>query len=421
VIGEPVILLLMLGIFALSIFIFKIPAGVALMLAAVSGALAGGEGLAIRHLVEGSFGFLEAILIITTAMIFMKVAETSGVLPTISYWMIQKMYHRPTVLFMVIGLFIMFPGMLTGLSSACVLTTGALILPALLAMGMPVIVAGSFVALMSVLGAVAPPICIPVMIIGGGVDMPYVGFGWPLLLASFPLAIIICLIFRYKYVHEFNVDEVLRQLPEPVSNKYGFRLFLPIIFVIGYLLLENLIPQYIIHLGVPLIFMIGALIGVWSGERFKVIPVVRAAIRAASPVVAILVGVGMFLQVLTLTGVRGWIAVNSMQLPDEIKYLGALIIPFFGSAYTGASVIGVPLVYVFSTKNAIVVTAALALMSSVGDLMPPPSMLFAYAAQMIQEKNHFKMLRFSIKYIVIILAASILMLLFAGQIARLLF
>jgi len=67
------------------------------------------------------------------------------------------------------------------------------------------------------------------------------------------------------------------------------------------------------------------------------------------------------------------------------------------------------------------VTAALALMSSVGDLMPPPSMLFAYAAQMIQEKNHFKMLRFSIKYIVIILAASILMLLFAGQIARLLF
>ncbi len=420
-ISEPIILLLMLGMFALGVFVFKIPAGVSLMMAAVIGALAGGEGLAIRHLVEGGFGFMEAILIIATAMIFMKIAEKTGVLSTISYWMIKKLYRWPALLFIVIGIFIMFPGMLTGLSSACILTTGALVIPALLAMGMPKIAAGSFIALLAVLGEIAPPICIPVMIIGGGVDMPYIGFGWPLFIASVPLAIIISLIFRYKYMHDFEIDVVLDKLPKPVFKKHGIKLFVPVIFVIGYLVLENTIPEHVFHLGVPLIFMIGAILGLWTGERFKVIPTVRSAIRTAMPVISILVGVGMFLQILTLTGVRGWISVYSLRLPEEIKYLAAFIMPFFGSAYAAASVIGVPLVYVFSTKNAIVVTAALSLMASVGDLMPPPSMLFAYAAQMIKEKNHFKLLRFSFVFIGMILIVGLLIIIFAKPIANLIF
>ena len=70
-VSEPVILIAMLAVFALGVFWMKIPAGVSLMLAAVVGAFLGGEGLPIRHLVEGGFGFLEAILIIATAMIFM--------------------------------------------------------------------------------------------------------------------------------------------------------------------------------------------------------------------------------------------------------------------------------------------------------------------------------------------------------------
>src|SRR3989339_997855 len=167
---ELLILIAMLAAFAISVFFLKLPAGVSLMLAAITGALVDGEGLPVRHLVEGSFGFLEAILIISTAMIFMKVVDATGALRTISYGLIRSLYRLPLLLMVIITLFIMFPGMLTGLSSACILTTGALVAPAMLAMRIPAPAVGSFIAMLAVYGMIAPPINIPVMIIGGGVD-----------------------------------------------------------------------------------------------------------------------------------------------------------------------------------------------------------------------------------------------------------
>ncbi|MBN2226158.1 MAG: TRAP transporter large permease [candidate division Zixibacteria bacterium] len=416
---ELVILFAMLAMFALGVFAFKLPAGISLMLAAVVGALVGGEGIPVRHLVEGGFGFLEAILIIATAMIFMKVVSATGALGTISYGMIKSLYRWPTLLMIVIVIFVMFPGMLTGLSSACILTTGALVVPGLLAMGMSRLAVGSLIAMAAVFGEVAPPICIPVMLIGGGVDMPYIGFGKPLFIAAFPAAIFTAVYYRIRYLDSFDIEQVLPRLNKPVYDRHGIKLFIPLVFVIGYLVLEQTLPQYMPHLGVPLIFMIGALLGFGTGEKFDFLKVSRAALRDAMPVMAILVGVGMFLQILTLTGVRGYLATSALYLPEELKYLAALIMPFFGSAYASASVIGVPLVYVFIGKNSIVITAALALMAAMGDLMPPPSLLCAYAGQMVGEKNHFKILRNSIIPIGAAMVIGVLIILYAEELAAL--
>ncbi len=41
----------------------------------------------------------------------------------------------------------------------------------------------------AIYGMIAPPVNIPAMIIGGGIDMPYVGFALPLLVCTVPLAI----------------------------------------------------------------------------------------------------------------------------------------------------------------------------------------------------------------------------------------
>ena len=413
---ELIILLSMLAIFAIGVFWIKIPAGVSLMLAAVTGALVGGEGVPIRHLVEGGFGFLEAILIIATAMIFMKVVEATGALSTISYQMIKSLHKKPTLLFIIIVVFVMFPGMLTGLSSACILTTGALVIPALLAMGVPKKAAGALIAMAAVFGEIAPPISIPVMIIGGGVDMPYIGFNGPLFLASFPAAIITAIYFRKKYLKEFDITEVLNKLDKPVYDKYGVKLFIPIFVVVFLLFSEQLFPEFMLHLGVPLIFVIGALTAFGTGNKIEIIKLSQSAIRSAMPVMAILVGVGMFLQILTLTGVRGYLAVSALQLPEEIKYVAALIMPMFGSAYASASVIGVPLVFVFLGKNSIVVASALALMAAMGDLMPPPSLLCAYAGQMVGEPNHFKILRASFFAIMLTALTGLLLIYFANEV-----
>ena len=71
---------LMIAVFAFGAFAFKLPIAVAMALAAVVGAFAGGEGFHMRNFVEGQFGYLNTILVIATAMIFMKVIHKTGLL-----------------------------------------------------------------------------------------------------------------------------------------------------------------------------------------------------------------------------------------------------------------------------------------------------------------------------------------------------
>jgi len=416
---ELIILLSMLATFALGVFLTKLPSGVALVLSAIVGALVAGEGFPLRHLVEGAFGYLDAVLIIATAMIFMKVLEASGALGTLGHLLVKSLYRWPTLLFVFIALFVMFPGMLTGLSSACILTTGALVAPAMLAMRMPPPAVGSFIAMLAVYGMIAPPINIPVMIIGGGVDMPYIGFEKPLAIASFPLALVAALYYRFRYIRKIQIDEVLSKLPPPVHSKHGIKLFAPLVLVVVLMIAIRVIPQYIPDIGIPLIFFLGSLVGLFTGERMAFWPTARAAVRDAMPVMVILVGVGMFVQIMTLTGVRGFLAVGALNLPPAFLYVGiALLMPAFGSAYASASVLGVPLVYVFLGKNEIVVASALSLIAGLGDLMPPPMLLCAFASQIVGEKNQFRILKQSLPMMVLSLLVAIAMIAFANSVAR---
>jgi TRAP-type C4-dicarboxylate transport system permease large subunit len=127
----------------------------------------------------------------------------------------------------------------------------------------------------------------------------------------------------------------------------------------------------------------------------------------------------MFVQIMTLTGVRGFLAVGALNLPPAFLYVGiALLMPAFGSAYASASVIGVPLVYVFLGKDEIVVTSALSLIAGLGDLMPPPMLLCAFASQIVGEKNQFRILKQSIPMMVLSLLVAIAMIAFANSVAK---
>ena len=416
---ELIILLAMLATFALGVFLAKLPSGVALVLSAIVGALVAGEGFPLRHLVEGAFGYLDAVLIIATAMIFMKVIEASGALGTLGHLLVKSLYRWPTLLFVFIALFVMFPGMLTGLSSACILTTGALVAPAMLAMRIPPPAVGSFIAMLAVYGMIAPPINIPVMIIGGGVDMPYIGFEAPLAIASFPLALVAALYYRFRYIRKIQIDEVLSKLPPPLHSRHGIKLFAPLVLVIVLMVSIRVVPQYMPDIGIPLIFLLGSLAGLVTGERMPFWTTARSAVRDAMPVMVILVGVGMFVQIMTLSGVRGFLAVGALNLPPAFLYIGiALLMPAFGSAYASASVLGVPLVYVFLGKNEIIVTSALSLIAGLGDLMPPPMLLCAFASQIVGEKNQFRILKQSIPMMVLSLLVAIAMIAFANSVAR---
>lgn len=415
---ELIILLVMLSVFVVSVFFLKLPSGVGLALAAVSGALTAGEGFPIRHLVEGSMAFIDPIMIVVTAMIFMKIVEATGALASINYTLMKSLYRTPTLLVILITFFVMLPGMLTGISSTCILTTGALVAPALIAMGMPRQATGALISIGAVYGMIAPPINLPIMIIGGGVDMPYIGFEKPLILLTFPLAILTAVYFRIRFVKKFNINDVLEKLPESLYPKHGFKLFIPLFVVIIAMVIIRVFADVIPDIGIPLIFVLGILSSFFTGEKFNIVELARKAVKESLPVLIILVGVGMFVQIMTLTGVRGFIAISAIELPKILLYVGiALIMPAFGSAFASSSVLGVPLIFVFLGSNEILVASALSLIAGIGDLMPPPSLLPIFASQIVEEKNHFTILKKCVPLILISLGAALAVIYFANDIS----
>ena len=61
------------------------------------------------------------------------------------------------MLLLIGSLLVMFPGAVTGSSTACVLTTGALVVPVLMAMGLDKLRTGAFIAMAAIYG-MAPPV-----------------------------------------------------------------------------------------------------------------------------------------------------------------------------------------------------------------------------------------------------------------------
>ena len=187
--------IVMVGVFMIGCFAFKLPVGVSMLIAALCGALEGGLGTeTIRMMVEGEFGYVDTILTIGCAMIYMKVIEGSGALDALKQADSEKFHRFPAVLLVLIMLIIMFPGMITGSSTAAVLSAGfTSMAPVLALMGIDAVTSGSIIAMGALLGMIAPPVNTAALIICAGIDVPYVGFEGPLALITFPLAILFCL------------------------------------------------------------------------------------------------------------------------------------------------------------------------------------------------------------------------------------
>jgi Na+/H+ antiporter NhaD/arsenite permease-like protein len=181
---EGLYTLAMVGSFVFGAFALKLPIAVALAAAAVVGALAAGRD-SRRHFVEGT----SAILIPSYhrhGHDFHEIRPEDGLLESLAARVIRTFRTKPLLLSLGLMFIIMVPGMITGSSTAAVLTTGALVAPVLIKLGVPAVKTAAAIAMGAIYGMIAPPVNIPAMIIGGGIDMPYVGFALPLLVCTFP-------------------------------------------------------------------------------------------------------------------------------------------------------------------------------------------------------------------------------------------
>lgn len=417
--------LLMIGVFAFGAFAWKLPIAVAMALATIAGAVAAGEGIPIRHLVEGEFGYVNTILVIATAMMFMKAVLATGLLDSLSAWMIRKFRRFPALLSLGIMFIIMIPGMITGSSTAAVLTTGALVSPVLMTLGMSKVRTAAAVSMGSLLGMIAPPVSIPAMIICAGVDIPYVGFAVPLLICTFPLAALFALTMIYPHIRKFSDEKALEaQLAKMSRHPLSLRLMIPVFAVIVLFAADQFMAGKVPGMGMPLIFLLSALSALLSGVKFNVVDTAESAVNDALPVMGILMGVGMFIQVMTLIGVQGFIVVSALSLPSWLLYVGiAVSMPLFGavSSFGSASVLGVPFLLALLKYNSIIVAAALSLIASLGDLMPPTALAGIFAAQVVGEENYFRVLKYCVIPGLIVILWGVAVIIFSAPIAAVLF
>lgn len=416
---ELIAFLVMVAVFLLGCFLCKLPVSLSMVLASVAGAIVGGQGLALRHLVEGMFAYVDTIMVIATAMIFMKVIQESGALDAIASLIIQRFHKVPALMLIFIMIIIMFPGMITGSSTASVLSAGSIMAPVLMLMGVPVLETACILALGGVLGMIAPPTNIPAMIIGAGIDIPYSGFGLPLVMLTFPLAFLFVLMFGYKYVKNMNYVEVEAKLNTDSRKRFGFKVYIPLLLAIVLMVLNKAVPA-IPDIGMPLVFLISAVVGCFTGYKFNFFKAAKESVHSALPVMGILMGVGMFIQVMTLTGVRGLIVTSCLSLPSFARYLAlAISMPAFGaiSSFGSASVLGVPFLLSFLAKDQIIVAAALSLVASLGDMVPPTALAGIFAAKVVGMENYTPILKKCLIPCLIVVAWGILFIVFADQLS----
>jgi GntP family gluconate:H+ symporter len=425
--AEPATLALMLAWFLALAAWRRWPIGLALVISAWAGAAFNGSYLPVRHLVEGAFSYLDPILVIATAMIFMRVLVDGGTLTAVVAAVERRFRHQRILLLPVLMLMVMFPGMITGSSTASVLTTGAMAAAILVRLGLPRPRAAAFVAMGSVLGMVAPPINIPAMLIGAGIDLPYVGFEGPLAIASFPLAFALA----YGLGWPLRPDQPVAGGPPPDGTGMApneptlpaWRALLPAGAVALLLMGPRLWPSIIPDPGLPLSFLLAALVGVLGSRRFGLWETLVRAMQEALPVLGILTGVGGFIQVMTLTGCRGWlVSVMLGAPPGAIVGAAALSIPLFGavSAFGSASVLGVPFLLALLGRNEVVTTAGLSLLASLGDLMLPAAVVATIAARVAGVDDRRHVLKLCVVPALLAVAVAVLMLVFSPALGRLL-
>jgi TRAP-type C4-dicarboxylate transport system permease large subunit len=412
--------LLMAACFVALVVWAKLPVSLSLVATSVLLALAAGHSLPLAQLVEGMFGYLDTCLVLIMAMIFMKVIEANGLLAELTRAITVNLGRSPLLLLVALTLVIMFPGAITGSCTASVLGTGVLVLPILSEMGMPLAVAGAVITSASVYGMIAPPVNIPVMIIGGGIDLPYIGFDLALAAITIPLAILTTLYIGYRHVDRAKLAAVVERNRAKMPAG-SWIIYLPLILVIVLLIGPKAFPRWFPDPRLPFTFLLCALAGLFTGKRVNAFKAAQSGAAEIMPVVGILFGVGMLIEIMTMTGLRGAIVIGALSLPSYLMLAGvAVILPLFGgiSVYGGASVLGVPFALAMLSKNPIIVLSALSLIGAMGSYMPPVALTPVITAQVIGLPGYGRINRYCFWPAVFAVGIGILLLVYADPVGK---
>jgi CitMHS family citrate-Mg2+:H+ or citrate-Ca2+:H+ symporter len=401
----------------------KVSTELSMFAAAIAGALAGGAGIPARHIVEGAFTYLDIIFIFITATLFMNTLKESGGVAYVIRGILRKFHRNKVMLFVLITFLLLLPGALTGAGSVTVLITGSMIAVVLGYMGISKPKTAAIIFILAGLSAAAPPVSLWAMITAAGINMPYVGFFLPLLIPCILLSLLTIFILGWNK-KPVNLKKALEELPEAPPKMNWLRVFLPFIVFLLLVLAGRILPHSFPVIGLPLMFMAAAFVSLLiSPVRLNFLKISRETVHQLLPLIGTLTCVGIMVQIMTLTGVRGLIAITIVTLPLIVVLLTLfLVLPVSEAVlmWGAAPVLGVPLVLLFNTigLNPIIALAGMSIIWPLGDALPPTAIIGRLTHKAVEMKEPYsRLLKYCLIPAAVIMVVGTLMVVFSKKLA----
>jgi len=382
-----------------------------MLAAALGGALAGGQGFPARHVAEGAITYLDINLIFITATLFMNFLKESGGVVYVVRGIVSRFRASRALLLVLLTLLLLIPGALTGAGSVTVLVTGSLVAVVLHYMGISKVRASAIIFTIAGLSAAAPPISLWAMMTAAGVNMPYVGFFWPLLIPCVVAGILTSFILGWKGTST-DLAQALRELPEAPAGMRWWKVALPFVVFAAFIWMGRQWPHSTPIIGLPLMFAAAAVVSVLvSPVRLDLVRISRETIQQLLPLLA------------TLTGVRGLLAVATVSLPAVVIFYTLFILLPVSEAvlmWGAAPVLGVPLVLLFNKlgMNPIVALAGMSLIWPLGDALPPTAIIGRLTVDVVGYKgSYWQFLKVCAVPAVVIIVIGTLMVVYSKNLA----
>ncbi|MGE5359559.1 MAG: hypothetical protein ACM3NQ_11120 [Bacteroidales bacterium] len=358
----------------------KLSTELSMLAAALGGAAAGGYWFPARHVAEGAITYLDINLIFITATLFMNLLKESGGVAYVVRGIVSRFHRSRALLLVLLTILLLIPGALTGAGSVTVLVTGSMVAIVLNYMGISKLRTAAIIFIIAGLSAAAPPISLWAMMTAAGVNMPYVGFFWPLLIPCVLAGVLTSFILGWKGTST-DLQQALRELPEAPKGMNWWKLALPFVVFGAFIYVGRQWPYVTPITGLPLMFAAAAITSIAvSPVRLDVVRISRETIAQLLPLLATLTCAGILVQMMTLTGARGLLAVTAVSLPVVVIFATLFIVLPVSEAvlmWGAAPVLGVPLVLLFNKMglNPIVALAGMSVIWPLGDALPPTAII----------------------------------------------
>ena len=149
----------------------------------------------------------------------------------------------------------------------------------------------------------------------------------------------------------------------------------------------------------------------------------RETIEQLLPLIGTLTCVGILVQIMTLTGVRGLLAVTAVTLPVALVFATLFILLPVSEAvlmWGAAPVLGVPLVLLFNNigLDPIVALAGMSVIWPLGDALPPTAIIGRLTVDVVGFKDAYgSFLRACLVPAMIIMIVGTLMVVYSSRLA----